>query len=217
MAWCEQHPDEAERESLAPLRATLAAAAGIPVVAYSSNYVFDGAAISYGEADCTAPLNVYGRIKVELEALVTAACGTVVRRNGVFGPEPAPGKNVVLRLIASLRSGEPVRAPDDQIADPTWAPDLAAASVAIAGSMSGDIWHVPGPAVLSRYDFARLVADVFGLDLGLIDAIPTAHLSQAARWTLYGALRRDRYRERFGAEPVRAPRDALVELREMAV
>lgn len=213
--WCEKHPAEAYRENLAPLRATLAAAPGIPVVAYSSDYVFDGAATSYGESDDTAPLNVYGRIKAELEAIVTAAGGAIVRTTGVFGPEPAPGKNFVLRLVASLRRGEPARVPDDQIANPTWAPDLAAASVAIATVGGGGIWHVAGPEDLSRSDFARLVAAVFGLDGALVVPVRTAELGQAARRPLHGVLRRDRYRERFGTEPVRSPVEGLIELRQL--
>lgn len=211
--WCETFPEEAQRQNLGPLRATLAAAAGIPVVAYSTDYVFDGIAGEYGEDDPPAPINEYGRIKRELERLVRAAGGTVVRTTGVFGSESEPPKNFVLRLIASLRHGDRVRAPSDQLANPTWAPDLAAASVAIARTGEVGVWHVTGPEALSRDAFARLVAAVFELDPSLIEAVATSQLGQVAPRPLHTSLRRDRYRARFGEEPVRPPREGLLALR----
>ncbi|GAC1461259.1 MAG: dTDP-4-dehydrorhamnose reductase [Candidatus Limnocylindrales bacterium] len=213
--WCEREPAAAEAANLGPLRATLAAAAGIPLLAYSSDYVFDGQAGPYRETDATAPLSVYGRLKVDLEALVLAAGGTVIRPTWVFGAEPEPAKNFVLRLVASLRRGEPARLPGDQIATPTDADDLARASIRIAGlgSAGRGIWHIAGPDRLAKDAFGRIVAEAFGLDPALISGVPTAELAQAAARPLDGGLRCERYRRQFGTAPVRPVREALAELR----
>lgn len=213
--WCEREPAAAEAANLGPLRATLEAAPGIPVVAYSSDYVFDGHAGPYRETDATAPLSVYGRLKVELEALVLAAGGTVIRPTWVFGSEPEPAKNFVLRLVASLRRGEAVRLPGDQVATPTDADDLARASLRIAalGAAGRGIWHVAGPDRIARDAFGRIVAEVFGLDPALISGVPTAQLGQAAARPLDGGLLCERYRSHFGTAPVRPIRTALAELR----
>lgn len=214
--WCEREPEAAERENLGPLRATLAAARGVPVIVYSSDYVFDGSAGPYAESDLVAPLSVYGRLKVELERLVLAAGGTVIRTTGVFGWEPAPARNFVLRLAASLARGERARVPSDQIANPTYAEDLAAASLEIAQDAGGGVWHVAGADLLARDAFARLVALEFGADPGLIDGVPTNALGQAALRPLRGGLLCGRYRERFGAAPVRPVRGALAALHARA-
>lgn len=214
--WCERDPVAAEAANLSPLRATLAAAPGIRIVAYSSDYVFDGRAGPYRETDAVSPLSVYGRLKVELESLVLAAGGTVIRPTWVFGAEPEPAKNFVLRLIASLRRGEPARLPADQVATPTDADDLARASIriaAISGEGGRGLWHVAGPDRLARDAFGRIVAEVFELDPGQITGVPTAELGQAAARPLDGGLRCERYRAHFGSAPARPVREALAALR----
>lgn len=210
---CEREPEAAARENLEPLRATLAAAGHVPVVAYSSDYVFDGRSGPYAEDAPVSPISVYGRLKVELERLVMDAGGTIIRTTGVFGWEEPPAKNFVLRLAASLARGERARVPNDQIANPTYADDLAAASLEIAQDASGGLWHVAGADLLARDAFARLVAEAFGADPGLIDGVPTSALGQAAQRPLRGGLTCRRYRERFGATPVRPVRGALAAVR----
>ena len=212
--WCEREPERAERENLEPLRTLLAVAPGASIIAYSSDYVFDGANGPYLEGDGVSPVSVYGRIKVELERLVLGAGGTVIRTTGVFGHEPAPAKNFVLRLAAALARGERARVPDDQIANPTYADDLAAASVEIARSRGRGMWHVAGPDMITRDEFARLVADAFGADRGLIAGVPTSELGQAARRPLRGGLRYSRYSDQFARSPCRPLREALMDLRE---
>ena len=48
---------------------------GVPLVHYSTNYVFDGAKGEYVEADPPAPLSTYGRSKQRGEQLIAEAGG----------------------------------------------------------------------------------------------------------------------------------------------
>lgn len=210
--WCEREPERAERENLLPVR-TVLGLTDVPLIAYSTDYVFDGASGPYGEADPLRPLSVYGRLKAELERAVLARGGTIIRPTGVFGWEPEPPKNFVLRLVASLRRGERARVPSDQLANPTYAEDLAVASVRIAHSDERGIWHVAGREHLARDAFAREVARSFDLDPELIDGVPTEALGQLAPRPLRGGLRCDRYAARFGDPPVRPVKEALALLR----
>jgi dTDP-4-dehydrorhamnose reductase len=214
--WCERNPAAAEETNLRPVAAIRRAAPRTPIVAYSSDYVFDGRTGPYRETDGIAPLSVYGKLKAQLESIVIDSGGTIVRSTGIFGWEPRPAKNFVLRLIASLRNGERARLPVDQIATPTYAEDLADASIELARGGERGVWHVAGPDLLSRPAFGRLVADVFGLDSGLIDEVPTSALSQVAPRPLRGGLLCARYLLRFGSAPVRDVRAALTDLRTMA-
>lgn len=212
--WCEREPAAAEAANLRPLRAAIATAAGIPLVAYSTDYVFDGQSGPYDEEDPRRPLSVYGRLKVVLEDEVLASGGTVIRPTVVYGQEPESPKNFVLRLISSLRRGERVRVPNDQVANPTYVEDLAVASIEIARTGEGGLWHVAGADLLARDAFARLIAESFGLDSTLVEGVPTSALDQLAARPLRGGLRCDRYAARFARSPVRPVRAALAHLRE---
>ena len=62
---------------------------GIPLVHYSTNYVFDGVRGEYRESDAPAPLSAYGRSKWRGEQLVAENGGRwyVVRTAVIFGPK----------------------------------------------------------------------------------------------------------------------------------
>lgn len=209
--WCEEHPDGSWERNVVPATRALAAAvgAGARFVFFSSDYVFNGRSGPYGEDDPPAPIQVYGRHKLEIEAQVLGAGGTVVRTTTVYGEETPP-KNFVLRLIGRLRAGERVTVPSDQLSTPTWADDLSEAAVAVADR--GGVWHVAGPALLARDELARLVARTFGLDESLIDAVPTSGLRQAAARPLRGGLRTAKLAATLGRELL-PPGDALALLR----
>lgn len=209
--WCERHPAEAAEANLAPLRSALRT--GVRVVAFSSDYVFDGRDGPYAEDAPRAPLSVYGEIKVRLEDETLAAGGAVIRTTGVFGDEPAPGRNFVLRAVRTLAAREPLVVPADQVATPTDADDLARAAWRIAADGHGGVWHVGGPDLLSRLELGRLVALVFGLDAALVCGRATAELGQAAARPLRGGLRSTRYLAAYGAPPARSVRAALEELK----
>ncbi len=211
--WCESHPEEAYAANVVPALMALALSreTGAAFIFFSSDYVFDGASGPYDETAPPAPLSVYGRHKLEVEERVLAAGGTVIRTASVFGQEPPPGKNFVLRLVARLSAGEVVTVPFDQHSTPTWSDDLARGAIAVA-SRPG-LWHAAGPDFMARHRFAELVAEVFGLDTALIQPVRTADLGQAARRPLLGGLRSDRLAREMGI--AFAPtRDALSRLRE---
>jgi len=210
--WCETHEAEARQANLVPLRAVLHGSRR-PVIAFSSDYVFDGAAGPYAEGARRNPLSVYGHIKADLEDETLAAGGAVVRTTGVFGIELGQGRNFVVRLVASLREHKAVSAPIDQIATPTYSDDLAAATYRIALARGTGVWHVGGPEMLSRFDLALAVGEAFELDASTVKGVRTSELGQKAARPLTGGLRNARYVREFGAEPVRSVRDALREMR----
>ena len=214
--WCEAHPAEAESANLDPLRAALAVARerGALLVAYSSDYVFDGKAGPYAEGDARHPISVYGRIKVQAETLVLAANGLVVRTTGVFGREPGEPRNFVLRLVASLARGERVTVPNDQWSTPSYSDDLAGASVLLADARETGVWNVAGPDLVSRDELARRAARAFDLPVEGIVPVPTSSLGQKAPRPLRGGLRVDKLAARFGVAP-RSLDDALADLRRM--
>ena len=212
---CEDHLDEAMAVNRdAPAAAARAAAKrGAGFVYFSTEYVFDGTAGPYAEDDPINPLSVYGRSKLEGERRTVEENSrtVVIRTTVVYGPEPQ-GKNFVYQMLRRASTGEPIRAPRDQISSPTYNVDLAAATVELIERDFRGVLHVAGPAVLDRYAFAQEVCAVFGLDQGLVEPVETAALHQRARRPLRAGLATDRAQGLLRT-PLRAPREALNDMR----
>ena len=211
---CERDPTTTRRVNVEAPR-TIAEAAittGAALVVFSSEYVFDGSAGAYHEDDVRAPINEYGRQKAELEDIALATGrGLVCRTSAVFGDDPKR-KNFVCQLVDRLRSGETFDVPSDQLVTPTYAPSLARAVVRLAERGQTGIYHVAGPEIMGRVDFARLVVSAFGLDASLLRPRRTEDLGLAAARPERAGLRTEKVGQYLGAT-LTAPREAL---REMA-
>ena len=100
-----------------------------PMVHFSTNYVFDGAAERpYDEGAPPAPLNAYGASKLRGEAAVAAATPEhlIFRLSAVYGWR---GRNFMLRMLELARSREEIAVVDDQFVAPTRATSIARAVV----------------------------------------------------------------------------------------
>lgn len=175
---CERDPERAFRVNASAPAALGAAAAtrGVPLVFFSSDYVFDGQAGPYAESDSPAPINAYGRSKLAGEegVLAAAASHLVLRTTVVWGPESA-GKNFAYRVGRELSAGGRLVAPNDQLGTPTYNRDLAAAAVSLAEAGATGIVHVAGTEWMARDVFATRLAIAAGLT-PRVDGCPTADL-----------------------------------------
>jgi dTDP-4-dehydrorhamnose reductase len=214
--YCEDHVDEALAANRdGPAAAARAAeAAGAGFVFYSSDYVFDGVAGPFGEADTPRPRSVYGRSKHEGEQAVMTACSraVVIRTSVVYGPERQE-KNFVYQLIRACREGRGFRLAADQRASPSYNPDVAAASVELCERGFNGLWHVAGPEVLDRYAYALLISKEFGLDASRLAAVTTAALAQQAARPLDGGLKITKAQAQLKTS-LRSPAEGLHAMRE---
>jgi dTDP-4-dehydrorhamnose reductase len=160
----ESEPDQAFALNRDGARTVAAAAAnqGMPVIHFSTDYVFDGTKDApYVESDPVNPRSVYGQSKLEGELAVAAANPRhiVLRTSWVYAPFGTNFARTMLRLAAER---DQLRVVDDQIGCPTYAPDIAAATIAIAKKVTGGGWnpkfagvtHLAGPDALTWYGFA---------------------------------------------------------------
>ncbi len=189
---CEKDPAKARGANLdQPLNlGRVAAELGARFVYYSTDYIFDGFNGPYDETAKPNPLSVYGLAKLEAEQALSALLGDrllIARTSWVFGPE-RQGKNFAYQLVKTLGAGKTLTVPSDQISSPSYGPDVAAASVRLIEEGQSGIFHVVGPEVLSRIDFARAIARAFDLDPELIQGKTTAELGQGAPRPLAGGL-----------------------------
>jgi dTDP-4-dehydrorhamnose reductase len=161
----ESEPDQAFAINRDGAGAVAAAAAkqGASVIHLSTDYVFDGTKDApYVESDPVNPRSVYGQSKHEGELAVAAANSEhlVLRTSWVYAPFGTNFVRTMLRLTAERDS---LRVVDDQIGCPTYAPDIAAATITIAKKVVAEGWdpkfagvtHLAGPDALTWYAFAN--------------------------------------------------------------
>jgi dTDP-4-dehydrorhamnose reductase len=163
--------DHAEREpelthvinALGP--GTLAEAAercGAWLVHYSTDYVFDGSGTQpWCETDSAAPLNVYGKSKLEGERLVVANCPRhlIFRTSWVYS---ARGNNFARTMLRLAKEHEQLTVINDQSGAPTGADLLADVTahalrqIVIQPQLAG-IYHVVASGETTWYHYAKFV------------------------------------------------------------
>ena len=165
----------------------------LPFVYFSTEYVFDGHAGPYSEDDPTNALSVYGKSKLagEVGVLDAHPDALILRTTVVYGSDERQ-KNYIYSLMSAVVAHRPMRVPEDQISTPTYNRDLVRVAVDLVASGTSGIFHVCGPELLSRMQFAEAVLNYMGLDTGLLHPLPTAQLGQRAPRPLSAGLRIDK-------------------------
>jgi dTDP-4-dehydrorhamnose reductase len=186
------------------------AARAIPIIHISTDYVFDGTKDGpYVEDDPTAPINVYGRTKLEGEQRVAKACEQhlILRTAWVYSPW---GVNFVKTMLRLAMTRPNIGVVDDQKGSPAYAPHLAATVLAIAARAAADpagmrwgVYHAVGGGETTWFGFAREVfrhAVEQGLPAAEVAAIATAAYPTLARRPANSRLNCDRLRLLLGVE-----------------
>ena len=183
------------------------------LVHFSTDYVFDGrAGRPYTEQDATHPLGAYAVSKLAGEQYVQAYLedALIVRTSGVFGPGAlrTPRGNFVELMLRLAQSAQPIRAIEDHVASPTYAPLLAARTVDLVERNLSGIFHVGGGTPISWFDWAK---KIFGQARLQPELLPTTDRSYrtAARRPKYSALSNAKM-ESCGLEPM-PPLDTALE------
>ena len=190
---------------------------GARLVLPSTDFVFDGKAGPYSEADRPSPINAYGRTKLAAENALAGSRLTdwaVARTTLVFGaPAGAePRLDFVRWVIRELGEGRPIQVPRDQIRTPTYDIDYADGVIRLVRFGKRGVFHVAGREVLSVPDVARQTAEAFDLDAGLIGTTTTAELHPGAPRPLRAGLLILRAESEAGYRP-RPLAAALADLR----
>lgn len=156
---------------------------GAKLIHLSTDYVFDGKNGPYDELARPNPANYYGRTKLAGEnLLVTSGIPyAIVRTMVLFGVAYGIKLNFGLWVLKELSDNSSIRIADDQFANPTLADDVAYAILKIVELDRSGIYHVAGPDLMSRYEFALVIARVFKLNKKLISPVKTASLKQIAQ------------------------------------
>lgn len=181
---CEETPDQCWSVNVRGVEYLVDACSSFkPVfVQVSTDYVFDGEAGPYSEEDEPNPKGNYARSKLAGEHVVENSNleYIIARTQVLFGVGNKVRHNFVTWVIEQLTNNKKIRIVDDQIGTPTYAPDFAEAVDRLLRKEAYGLFHVSGPDIISRYDFALKIAEIFELDADLIERIKTKDLKQKA-------------------------------------
>ena len=146
-------------------------AIGARFVHISTDVVFDGTTdVPYRETDPPSPVHDYGRAKTESERLVAEAepSAVIVRTSLLCGDRLDPGPQVQLTADHDMTFF------DDEYRNPIPVDALAAACLELASrpDVTG-LLHVAGADILDRFEFARRVCSLVGVDPATLRGAPT--------------------------------------------
>ena len=146
----------------------------IPLIHYSTDYVFDGSGSEPWREDQTpAPLNAYGRSKLKGEELMMASGGDamIFRTSWVYDAQGQNFLNTMLRLGAER---EELAIVSDQIGRPTYAPHLAKMSLqavenaAQSARFPTGIYHLTGGGDFASWkEFAEVIFEAYEGELAI--------------------------------------------------
>ncbi|TDR49997.1 dTDP-4-dehydrorhamnose reductase [Pseudomonas brenneri] len=174
-----------------------AKALGIPLIHYSTDYVFDGSKPApYREDDAPNPLGVYGMSKLAGEQAIAAVGGQylILRTSWVYSSH---GKNFLLTMQRLLQEKPHMRIVADQIGAPTWAGTIADSTRALIerwqAGQAGEwgVYHLTAQGETSWLGFAQAIGEQLladGMACAALEGIPASEYPTPAKRPLNSRL-----------------------------
>ena len=161
-------------------------------VTFSTDYVFNGNASSpYLTDTIIDPVNFYGTTKAQGEVMALAVNPNtiIIRTSWVFSSH---GNNFVKTMIRLMKERATLNVVSDQIGRPTYAKDLAIATLKIINEVSGGkkihgVYHYANKGVTSWFEFAQQIKKNAGLSCEL-NPINTTQFPTPAKRPAYSVL-----------------------------
>ena len=150
----------------------------------STDYVFDGEKGMYKENYEPTPVNYYGLTKLKgeesIKNLTDEYC--IARTSVIYGTIPAAGKtNFALWLLDKLERKEKVKIVTDQWNSPTLNTNLANMILEVSERKLTGTFHLAGATRLSRFEFAKFLANTFCLNTNFITPAFSREISWIAK------------------------------------
>ena len=180
---------------------------GIPLIHYSTDYVFDGSKNApYTEADAPNPLSVYGRSKRAGEQAISAVAGQhlILRTSWVYSTH---GRNFLLTMQRLLQEKPHLRIVADQIGAPTWAATIARSTAQLIERWQAGragpwgVYHLSAGGETSWFGFAQAIAahpQAMGRPCASLEPIPTRDYPTPATRPLNSRLDCSRLQQQWG-------------------
>ncbi|MBQ7549635.1 MAG: dTDP-4-dehydrorhamnose reductase [Clostridia bacterium] len=166
--------------------AAVCADIGAKLLYVSTDYVYGGGSEPHEVGDPVAPINVYGKTKLEGELAVRKHTDRffIVRTSWVFGKN---GSNFVKTMLRLGEQRDSLTVVCDQIGSPTYTPDLAAVICDMVTTEKYGVYHATNENTCSWAEFAAAIMERAGLKTRIIP-IPTSEYKSRAQRPLNSVL-----------------------------
>jgi dTDP-4-dehydrorhamnose reductase len=149
--------------------AQIAKEVGALLVYISTDFVFDGAKGGYQESDKTGPINIYAQTKLAGEGEIEKSDAKhLIVRTSIYGWNKLPKNSFSEAVIKKLEANQEFTPFVDQYFTPLYTGTLARLILALIKKNAQGLYHLSSDERVSKMDFARLVARVFGLNQKLL-------------------------------------------------
>lgn len=186
------------------------------LVHISTEYVFDGTKMtsSYTEEDKPNPVNWYGETKYfgEQYILESNPKAAIVRICMPFSPFYELKKDIARFFLDELKTGNKIKAINDQRVTPTIVSDIANALGKIIESGSEGLYHVSSIDSVTPLEFAKTIAEIFKLNYFLIDEVSFDEYNKTKKAKLlqFSWLNPTKFEKTFGDGILHTVEEALI-------
>ena len=155
---------------------------GIPMMYFSTDYVFDGEGERpWKPEDKPDPLNIYGLTKYEGELAVQRYVpdrNFILRIQWVYGLN---GKNFVKTMLKLAETHDHLTVVDDQTGSPTYTPDIARLAVDMILTDKFGSYHVANAGYCTWCEFAKEIFRLAGKEVVVEPVTSEAFAAKARR------------------------------------
>jgi dTDP-4-dehydrorhamnose reductase len=166
---CQRDPDLSERiNARAPIRLAQAFP-DAKFVQISTDYVFPSRKKPPLPRDPVGPINKYGQDKLAAEdhLLALSDDNLIVRIS--LNYDFVLKRGFFRHVYDTIQKGNTIHGITDQVSNPCWSFSYAEMIMSLLERNASGIWHLGGKDFVSRYEFATIIADIFGLDKSKIE------------------------------------------------
>ncbi len=157
---------------------------GAKFIYISSNGIYDGDHAPYGEDDHAAPVNFYGKTKLEGEKVSRQARipVAIVRPILMYGwNHKFERSNIVTSSLQKMAKGDKIFAYDDVFSNPLFSASCADAIWKIIEKGLYEDFNISGSETDSIYGLLTKAADVFGFDRSLITPVKQGYFNELVK------------------------------------
>jgi dTDP-4-dehydrorhamnose reductase len=169
--WCEQHPSETLQfhKNVTRNIAQIADEIGSSMIYISTDSVFDGRRGNYSEKDRPNPQNVYAKTKLDGEFAVQKELERhLIIRTNIYGWNLQEKKSIGEWMLDQFERNNPFLGFSDVICSPILVNDLSNIILDLIEKETRGLLHVGSNSPCSKYEFGKILAEVFSLNKDLI-------------------------------------------------
>ncbi|MDR1383069.1 MAG: dTDP-4-dehydrorhamnose reductase [Planctomycetaceae bacterium] len=205
----EQHEAELVNIEAPAVLACEADRRGIPMIHFSTDYVFDGKKWTkpYTEKDKPNPLSIYGKSKLGGELRVRDLCEKhlIFRVSGLYGTRR---RNFLTTMLNYAKASERPLVVDDQIVSPNWTPLIAEViehviyRIFSSFPVHWGVYHLTGNGAATWYEFAKLTLEkassISNKQIIQPVSVSSEEFHTTAKRPAYSVMNSDKFRNEFG-------------------